>query len=107
MRKLGMNAILGVGQGSERESQFVVMRWPGGGPDAGTVAFIGKGVTFDTGGISIQPAGGMEDLIWDMGGAGTVIGPLRSPAGPTDKRTAARVGRPVPQPPDRTPPPPA
>src|SRR3546814_18024711 len=73
MRKLGMNAILGVGQGSERESQFVVMRWTGGGHDAGTVAFIGKGVTFDTGGISIKPAAGMEAMIWDMGGAGTGI----------------------------------
>jgi leucyl aminopeptidase len=81
MRKLGMNALLAVGQGSVRESQLVVMRWNGGGRDAKTVSFIGKGVTFDTGGISIKPAGGMEDMIWDMGGAGTVIGAMRAIAG--------------------------
>ncbi len=81
MRKLGMNALLAVGQGSVRESQLVVMRWNGGGKDAKTVSFIGKGVTFDTGGISIKPAGGMEDMIWDMGGAGTVIGAMRAIAG--------------------------
>src|SRR3546814_14544297 len=91
MRKLGMNAIRGVGQGSERESQFVVMRWTGGGPDAGTVAFIGKGVTFDTGGISIKPAGGMEDMIWDMGGAGTVIGLMRALAGRKAKANVVGV----------------
>ncbi|HCP00314.1 MAG: leucyl aminopeptidase [Alphaproteobacteria bacterium] len=81
MRKLGMNALLAVGQGSARESQLVVMRWNGGGKDAKTVSFIGKGVTFDTGGISIKPAGGMEDMIWDMGGAGSVIGAMRAIAG--------------------------
>jgi leucyl aminopeptidase len=81
MRKLGMNALLAVGQGSVRESQLVVMHWNGGGRDAKTVSFIGKGVTFDTGGISIKPAGGMEDMIWDMGGAGTVIGAMRAIAG--------------------------
>ncbi|MBO22724.1 MAG: leucyl aminopeptidase [Rhodospirillaceae bacterium] len=81
MRKLGMNALLAVGQGSVRESQLVIMRWNGGGKDAKTVSFIGKGVTFDTGGISIKPAGGMEDMIWDMGGAGTVIGAMRAIAG--------------------------
>src|SRR3546814_4479051 len=91
MRKLGMNAIRGVGQGSERESQFVVMRWTGGGPDAGTVAFSGKGVTFDTGGISIKPAGGMEDMIWDMGGAGTVIGLMRALAGRKAKANVVGV----------------
>src|SRR5437588_3110693 len=63
MRKLGMGALLGVGQGSERPSRLVVMRWNGAGGQADTrpVAFIGKGVTFDTGGISIKPAAGMED----------------------------------------------
>jgi leucyl aminopeptidase len=81
MRKLGMNALLAVGQGSVRESQLVVMRWNGGGRDAKTVSLIGKGVTFDTGGISIKPAGGMEDMIWDMGGAGTVIGAMAAIAG--------------------------
>ncbi|MEP4377646.1 MAG: leucyl aminopeptidase [Alphaproteobacteria bacterium] len=81
MRKLGMKALLAVGQGSVRESQLVVMRWNGAGKDDETVSFIGKGVTFDTGGISIKPAGGMEDMIWDMGGAGTVIGAMRAIAG--------------------------
>ncbi|MBO6781972.1 MAG: leucyl aminopeptidase [Alphaproteobacteria bacterium] len=81
MKKLGMNALLAVGQGSVRESQLVVMRWNGGGKDAKTVSLIGKGVTFDTGGISIKPSGGMEDMIWDMGGAGTVIGAMHAIAG--------------------------
>ncbi len=81
MRKLRMHALLGVGQGSVRESQAVVMRWSGGKQGGKTVALIGKGVTFDTGGISIKPAGGMEDMIWDMGGAGTVIGAMHALAG--------------------------
>ncbi|MBM3572034.1 MAG: leucyl aminopeptidase [Alphaproteobacteria bacterium] len=83
MKKLGMGALLGVGQGSANESQLVVMQW-NGAPDAADqapVAFIGKGVTFDTGGISIKPAGGMEDMKWDMGGAGAVIGLMRALAG--------------------------
>lgn len=75
MQKLGMNALLGVGQGSVRDSRFVVMRW-NGAKSAKTkpVAFIGKGVTFDTGGISIKPAGGMEDMKGDMAGAACVVG---------------------------------
>lgn len=81
MKKLGMGALLAVGQGSVRESQMVIMRWNGGAKDAKTVSLIGKGVTFDTGGISIKPAGGMEDMIWDMGGAGTVIGAMHAIAG--------------------------
>jgi leucyl aminopeptidase len=76
MQKLGFGALLGVGQGSDRESQLVVMRWDGasGAKDKRPIAFVGKGVTFDTGGISIKPAGGMEDMKWDMAGAGAVIG---------------------------------
>ena len=75
MKKLGMGAILGVGQGSERESQLVVIQWKGAkDKDLPPVAFIGKGVTFDTGGISLKPAEGMEDMKWDMGGAGAVAG---------------------------------
>jgi leucyl aminopeptidase len=74
MTELGMNALLGVGQGSERESRCVIMRWNGGKKDAEPVAFIGKGVTFDTGGISIKPAGGMEDMKGDMAGAACVVG---------------------------------
>ena len=74
MRSLGFGALLGVAQGSVNEPRMVVMRWDGAGNDSKPVAFIGKGVTFDTGGISIKPAGGMEDMKWDMAGAGTVIG---------------------------------
>ncbi len=78
MQKLGMNALLGVGQGSAHESRMVVMRWNGmkgaKGAKARPIAFIGKGVTFDTGGISIKPAGGMEDMKGDMAGAACVVG---------------------------------
>jgi len=78
MKKLGMGALLGVGQGSERESQLVVMRWNGGPDDQAPLAFIGKGVTFDTGGISIKPAANMEDMKWDMGGSAVVIGLMKA-----------------------------
>jgi leucyl aminopeptidase len=74
MKKLGMNALLGVGQGSVRDSRLVVMRWNGGKRGAEPVAFIGKGVCFDTGGISIKPAQGMEDMKGDMAGAACVVG---------------------------------
>ncbi|MBM3647009.1 MAG: leucyl aminopeptidase [Alphaproteobacteria bacterium] len=81
MKKLGMNTLLGVGQGSERESQLLVMRWMNGPKNQKPVALIGKGVCFDTGGISLKPAGGMEDMKWDMGGAGAVTGAMRLLAG--------------------------
>jgi leucyl aminopeptidase len=75
MGKLGMGSLLGVGQGSIRESRLVVVQWKGSAnADTQPVAFIGKGVCFDTGGISIKPAEGMEDMKWDMGGAGAVAG---------------------------------
>jgi leucyl aminopeptidase len=74
LKKLGFRALLGVGQGSHRESRVVVMRWNGAGDKAKPVAFVGKGVTFDTGGISIKPAGGMEDMKGDMAGAACVVG---------------------------------
>jgi leucyl aminopeptidase len=74
MKKLGMNALLGVGQGSARDSRLVVMRWNGGKAGVAPVAFIGKGVCFDTGGISIKSAGGMEDMKGDMAGAACVVG---------------------------------
>ncbi|HTI66521.1 MAG TPA: leucyl aminopeptidase [Caulobacteraceae bacterium] len=75
MAALGMGSLLGVGQGSVRESQLAVIQWKGAADkDAQPVAFVGKGVTFDTGGISIKPAEGMEDMKWDMGGAGAVAG---------------------------------
>ncbi len=74
MKKLGMGAILGVAQGSPQEARIVVMRWDGGKKGGKPVAFVGKGVTFDTGGISIKPAAGMEDMKGDMGGAACVTG---------------------------------
>ncbi len=79
MAKLGMGALLGVSQGSRREAQLLVLRWKGA--DADPIAFVGKGVTFDTGGISIKPAAGMEDMKWDMGGAGAVAGAMLALAG--------------------------
>ena len=69
MKKLGLNVLLAVGQGSVRESQLLIMSWMNGPRGQAPVALIGKGVTFDTGGISLKPAGGMEDMKWDMGGA--------------------------------------
>ena len=83
MKKLGMNALLGVAQGSRRPARLVIMQWKGNprAKNKAPVAFIGKGVTFDTGGISIKPAGGMEDMKWDMGGAGVVIGLMKALAG--------------------------
>ena len=82
MAKLGMGSLLGVGQGSAKESKLVVMQWNGDSNKSDApLAFVGKGVTFDTGGISIKPAGGMEEMKWDMGGAGTVIGLLKTLAG--------------------------
>jgi leucyl aminopeptidase len=80
MAKLGMRSLLGVGQGSEHDSQLVVMVWQGAGDmkKHPPVAFVGKGVTFDTGGISIKPAAGMEEMKWDMAGAGAVIGAMKA-----------------------------
>jgi leucyl aminopeptidase len=74
MRKLGMGALLGVAQGSARPGRTVIMRWNGGKRGDQPVAFVGKGVCFDTGGISIKPAGSMEDMKGDMGGAACVVG---------------------------------
>jgi leucyl aminopeptidase len=81
MKKLGMNAILGVGQGSRHASRVVVMRWNGGKSGTAPVAFVGKGVCFDTGGISIKPAGNMEDMKGDMAGAACVVGLMHALAG--------------------------
>ena len=81
MEKLGMHVLLGVGQGSVRESQLAVIQWNGGKPGDAPIAFVGKGVCFDTGGISIKPAAGMEDMIWDMGGAAAVAGLMHALAG--------------------------
>ena len=78
MAKLGMGALLGVNQGSVREPRLLVLRWNGGEQGSPPVAFVGKGVTFDTGGISIKPAQGMEAMKWDMGGAGAVVGAMKA-----------------------------
>ncbi|MFN4088719.1 MAG: leucyl aminopeptidase [Alphaproteobacteria bacterium] len=91
MRKLGMGALLGVGAGSQHDSFVVVMQWNGGKKGRPPVAFIGKGVTFDTGGISIKPAAGMEDMKWDMGGAAAVVGLMKALAGRKAKVNAVGV----------------
>jgi leucyl aminopeptidase len=94
MKKLGMNALLGVAQGSVRPPRLVVMQWKGNpkAKNPAPVAFIGKGVTFDTGGISIKAAGGMEDMKWDMAGSGVVIGLMRALAGRKAKVNAVGIG---------------
>ncbi|MEM1396480.1 MAG: leucyl aminopeptidase, partial [Pseudomonadota bacterium] len=81
MKKLGMGSLLGVGQGSIRESKLVAMEWMGGRKADKPVALVGKGVCFDTGGISLKPGPGMEDMKWDMGGAGAVTGAIAALAG--------------------------
>ncbi len=78
MTELGMGSLLGVGQGSVRESQLAIMIWNGGEKGEAPVALVGKGVTFDTGGISIKPAPGMEDMKFDMGGAAAVTGAMHA-----------------------------
>jgi leucyl aminopeptidase len=91
MEAAGMGALLGVNQGSVREPQLLVMRWDGTGGTVETpVVFVGKGVTFDTGGISLKPPPGMEDMKWDMGGAGAVAGAMLALA--TRKARAHVVG---------------
>ncbi|MBZ9887125.1 leucyl aminopeptidase [Mesorhizobium sp. BR1-1-3] len=74
MKKLGMGSLLGVAQGSPRGARMAIMQWNGGKPKDSPIAFVGKGVTFDTGGNSIKPASGMEDMKGDMGGAAAVTG---------------------------------
>ena len=81
MQALGMGALLGVAQGSVKPPRLLVMRWNGGKDDDKPVVFIGKGVTFDTGGISLKPGPGMEMMKWDMGGAGAVAGAMKALAG--------------------------
>jgi leucyl aminopeptidase len=78
LKELGMGALLSVGEGSDCPSKVVVMRWNGGAKDAAPLALVGKGVVFDTGGISLKPAAGMEDMTMDMGGAGVVAGTMRA-----------------------------
>ncbi|WP_299150132.1 leucyl aminopeptidase [uncultured Tateyamaria sp.] len=78
LEKLGMRTLLCVGQGSDSPSKVVVMQWKGGAKDTAPLALVGKGVVFDTGGISLKPAAGMEDMTMDMGGAGVVAGTMRA-----------------------------
>ena len=78
LAELGMRTLLSVGQGSDSPSKVVVMQWNGGEEGAAPLALVGKGVVFDTGGISLKPAGGMEDMTMDMGGAGVVAGTMRA-----------------------------
>lgn len=81
MEALGMWSLLSVGQGSARPSRLLAMEWMGGAEGEKPLVLIGKGVTFDTGGISLKPAAGMEDMRSDMGGAGAVAGAMRALAG--------------------------
>ena len=92
MAKLGMGALLGVGQGSKRDSRLVVMRWRGAkGRRAKPVAFVGKGVCFDSGGVSIKPGAGMEDMKGDMAGAACVTGLMHALASRKAKVDAVGV----------------
>ena len=91
LEKIGMRTLLAVGQGSERESQVAIMKWNGGQKGDAPLAFIGKGVCFDTGGISIKPAEGMEEMKWDMGGAAAVAGLMHALAGRKAKVNAVGV----------------
>ena len=93
MKKLSMGALLGVAQGSVQEPQLLVMQWNGApaGKGGAPLAFVGKGVTFDTGGISLKPAAGMEDMKWDMGGAGAVVGLMHALAARKAKVNAVGV----------------
>jgi len=78
LKKLGMNALLGVGQGSIRGSYLVTMEWNGSKNNSKPLAFVGKGVCFDTGGISLKPAKFMEDMTYDMAGSATVVGLMKN-----------------------------
>lgn len=91
MEKLGMGSLLGVGQGSIRESKLVVMEWHGGKKNEQPLGFIGKGVTFDTGGISLKPSNGMEDMKYDMGGSAAVVGLMKALAGRKAKVNAIGI----------------
>lgn len=92
LEKIGMRALLGVGQGSERDSRVAIMRWNGAKKNKDKpLAFIGKGVCFDTGGISIKPAGGMEDMKGDMAGAACVVGLMHALAARKAKVNAVGI----------------
>lgn len=78
LEKIGMRLLLSVGQGSDSPSKVAIMKWSGGAKDAAPLALIGKGVVFDTGGISLKPSAGMEEMTMDMGGAGVVTGVMKA-----------------------------
>ena len=78
LKKLGMNALLGVGQGSANKSYVAIMKWNGGKKTSRPLGFIGKGVCFDTGGISLKPARFMEEMKYDMGGSAVVLGLMKA-----------------------------
>ena len=78
MNGLGMNALLGVGKGSKQKSYLAVMKWNGNLNSRKNIAFVGKGVCFDSGGLSLKSSKGMEDMKWDMGGAGIVVGAMKA-----------------------------
>lgn len=91
LEKLGFRTLLAVGMGSVRDSYVAIMKWNGGKKGEQPIAFVGKGVCFDTGGISIKPADGMEDMKWDMGGAAAVAGLMHALAGRKAKVNAIGV----------------
>jgi leucyl aminopeptidase len=91
LEKLGFRTLLAVGQGSVRDSQVVIMKWNGGAKDEQPIAFVGKGVCFDTGGISLKPPEGMEEMKWDMGGSAAVAGLMHALAGRKAKVNAVGV----------------
>ena len=91
LRALKMDALLGVAQGSPRPPRLAIMRWNGGPDDEAPSAFVGKGVVFDTGGISIKPAGSMDEMKGDMGGAAAVVGVMRALAGRSAKVNAIGI----------------
>src|SRR5258706_13578655 len=89
MRNYGMGALLGVAQGSTNDPRVVVMRWNGAARGKAPIAFIGKGVTFDSGGLAVKTAKGMEDMKWDMAGSAAVVGTMAALAG---RRAKAKAG---------------
>ncbi|MEL6317481.1 MAG: M17 family peptidase N-terminal domain-containing protein, partial [Pseudomonadota bacterium] len=92
LEALGMGALLAVGRGSRKESHVAIMRWTGAAdPKAAPLCLIGKGVCFDTGGISLKPAGGMEEMTMDMGGAAAVVGAMAAIAGRKSKANVVGV----------------
>lgn len=91
LEKMGFNLLLSVGQGSEKDSYVVVMEWMNGKSDDPTIALVGKGVTFDTGGISLKPSAGMGDMKYDMGGSAAVVGAMHAIANQNVKRNVVGI----------------